>query len=82
MTRCFEGRCCLNHAEPVGLVEIAERLGIKRQTADQWRYIGTTFPKQRWTVGGRPAWDWSDIETWARETGRLPAPASSEDPAV
>ena len=57
--------------DPVGLVEIAERLGIIRQTADTWRQRGL-LPPPRWTVGGRPAWTWADIEEWARETGRLP----------
>jgi hypothetical protein len=59
--------------EPVGSVEIAERLGVKRNTVDHWRLRATGFPEPRWTVGGRPAWDWEDIATWARETGRYPA---------
>jgi len=55
---------------PVGLAEIAERLGVARQTVDAWRTRGR-LPAPRWTVGGRPAWAWCDIETWAVETGRL-----------
>jgi predicted DNA-binding transcriptional regulator AlpA len=58
-------------ADPVGETEIAERLGRPRQTVSTWRQRNTGFPEPRWTVGGRPAWDWSDIEAWARETGRL-----------
>lgn len=54
---------------PVGLAEIAERLGVERSTADMWRHRGV-LPEPRWTVGGRPAWDWADIAAWARETGR------------
>lgn len=56
--------------EPVGLLEIAERLGVKRQTAQMWRHR-KVFPPPRWLVSGQPAWDWSDVEKWARETGRL-----------
>ena len=58
---------------PVGMVEIAVRLGVKRETVEQWRARGrsTRFPEAVWTVGGRPAWPWGDIERWARETGRL-----------
>lgn len=56
--------------EPVGLAEIAERLGVSRATADQWRYRGV-LPDPRWTVGGRPAWNWADVERWAHETGRI-----------
>lgn len=59
--------------EPVGTVEIAARLGVTRDAVDAWRMRRktVTFPEPRWTVGGRPAWDWPDIERWARETGRL-----------
>lgn len=55
---------------PVGIPEIAERLGVKRATVDQWRLRGL-LPDPKWTVGGRPAWDWTDVEKWAKETGRL-----------
>lgn len=55
--------------EPVGLAEIAQRLNVERGTVDQWR-ARKLLPEPRWTVGGRPAWDWSDIAAWAKETGR------------
>ena len=55
---------------PVGLAEIAARLGVARATADQWRQRGV-LPDAPWTVGGRPAWPWTLIEAWARDTGRL-----------
>ena len=76
--------------DPVGIVEIVDRLGISRATVDQWklRYsaekvAGTSlvpFPEPRWTVGGRPAWNWDEIVAWAKATGRTvpdqaPAPA-------
>lgn len=56
--------------EPVGLAEIAERLGVKRATVDQWQ-ARKLLPEPKWTVGGRPAWNWRDIEVWARATGRI-----------
>jgi predicted DNA-binding transcriptional regulator AlpA len=56
--------------EPVGLAEIAQRLGVERQTAKQWN-LRKLLPPPRWTVSGSPAWEWSDIEKWARKTGRL-----------
>jgi hypothetical protein len=57
--------------EPVGLLEIADRLGVKLQSAQNWRTRGV-LPPPRWTVSGHPAWSWRhDIEPWARETGRL-----------
>lgn len=57
--------------DPVGLAEIAERLGVQRRTVDRWRERGV-LPDPTWTVGGRPAWDWPIIEAWGRATGRLP----------
>lgn len=56
--------------EPVGLLEIADRLNVKRQTARVWHFRGV-LPASRWTVSGLPAWDWRDIEAWALATGRL-----------
>jgi hypothetical protein len=55
--------------DPVGLLEIAERLGVTRNTVDQWR-ARHLLPSPEWTVGGRPAWNWPTIIGWARETGR------------
>lgn len=58
--------------EPVGLKEIAERLGVKRGTVDAWGPgQRDTLPEPTWTIGGRPAWRWSVIEAWAREQGKL-----------
>jgi predicted DNA-binding transcriptional regulator AlpA len=56
-------------ADPVGLVEIATRLGRSRGVVDVWRHRGL-LPEPRWIVGGRPAWDWSDITAWCQATGR------------
>jgi predicted DNA-binding transcriptional regulator AlpA len=58
-------------AEPVGVVEVAARLGVTRKAVDQWRRRALGFPEPRWTVGGRPAWSWPDVEEWARRTGRI-----------
>lgn len=55
---------------PVGLAEVAVLLGVQRDTVDKWQTRGV-LPAPRWTVGGRPAWPWADIEDWARRTARL-----------
>lgn len=55
---------------PVGAAEIAGRLGVKPQTVHTWRQR-RIMPEPRWTVSGQPAWDWAEIEAWARRTGRL-----------
>lgn len=60
----------LQLCDPVGLAEMAERLGVKPQTARMWRHRNL-LPEPDWTVSGQPAWSWSTIEAWARATGRL-----------
>lgn len=55
---------------PVGAAEVAERLHVKPQTVHTWRQR-RLMPEPRWTVSGQPAWDWAEIEAWARRTGRL-----------
>lgn len=55
---------------PVGAAEIAARLGVQPQTVQTWRQR-KLMPAPRWTVSGQPAWDWTEVEDWARRTGRL-----------
>lgn len=50
--------------DPVGAVEIAARLGVQRRTVDQWRQRDIGFPAPRWTVGGRPAWNFDEVASW------------------
>lgn len=56
--------------EPVGAKEIAERLGVEPTAVYQWQQRGV-FIDPRWTVGGRPCWNWPAVESWARRTGRI-----------
>jgi predicted DNA-binding transcriptional regulator AlpA len=55
---------------PVGISEIAVKLGVKRATVDQWLQR-RLLPPPDWTVGGRPAWNWPTVRRWAEETGRI-----------
>src|SRR5258708_16401735 len=55
----------------VGQKEIAEQLRVAPNTVHQWGKRGL-LPPSEGTVGGDPAWHWSTIEAWARETGRMP----------
>lgn len=57
-------------ADPVGVREIAERLGVRQQTVAQWKYKGL-MPDAPWVVSGYPCWPWDQIEQWARRTGRI-----------
>lgn len=47
--------------DPVGELEIAERLGVKPGTVRQWKWRGH-LPDPRWTVSGRDAWHWPDVK--------------------
>lgn len=58
-------------ADPVGVHEIAERLGVTRFAVYRWRERHDDFPDPRWVVHGGPAWDWPDVARWAISTGRL-----------
>jgi len=63
-------------ADPVGLSDIADRLGVARQTAKSWNQRGL-LPPPMWRASGSPLWDWPDIERWARTTGRAPRSTGS-----
>jgi hypothetical protein len=58
------------HPTIVGVADIADRLNANRATVDAWRHRGL-LPEPDWTIGGRPAWKWSKVEKWAKETGRF-----------
>ena len=60
----------------VGPGEIAERLGVKRVTVAKWKMLAYLPPPVAHVAAGSagkdmPIWLWSDIEVWARRTGRI-----------
>jgi len=55
--------------DPVGADDIAQRLGVQANTVHIWRKRGL-LPEPKWTVSGRPCWNWPDVEKWAKETKR------------
>jgi predicted DNA-binding transcriptional regulator AlpA len=57
--------------EPVGVAEIAERLSVKRGTVDAWRKRHSSFPQPRWAVSRQACWEWADVDSWIKETGRV-----------
>jgi len=63
---------------PVGVDEIAVRLGVTRTTVTAWRRRSRTwknvprFPEPAGRISGRDWWWWADVERWATEAGRLP----------
>jgi hypothetical protein len=57
--------------QPVGVLEIAEHLGVAQDTVNKWRTRHVeTFPEPRWWVSGFPAWNLPDVLAWTRKTGR------------
>lgn len=60
-------------ADPVGQSDIASRLGVATVTVQKWRERHPGFPAPRWTVSGRPVWEWDEVQEWAgnlRPVGR------------
>lgn len=57
--------------EPVGLIDIAPRLGVDIRTPQQWNHRGI-LPSADWpSVSGRPAWCWvHTIRPWAEQVRR------------
>lgn len=52
--------------DPVGIQEIADRLGVPRERADKWRQRGVLPAPEESTVGGRPWWRWGTVSESAR----------------
>lgn len=56
----------------VGAAEIAERLGLSHaQTVHTYRRRYPDFPEPIANLRQALVWDWTDIEAWARTTGRI-----------
>jgi hypothetical protein len=57
----------------VGAAEIAERLGLaSTSVVRDWRLRHADFPAPVRRLRMGSVWRWSDVERWARATGRLP----------
>ena len=60
------------YTELVIAVDIARRLGISPQRVHV--IAGNPgFPEPIGKLGRSSVWRWSNVERWARDTGRLPA---------
>jgi len=58
--------------ELVGAAEIAQRFGLAHtQAVHTWRRRYSDFPAPVAVLKQAMVWDWSEVEAWARRTGRL-----------
>ena len=55
----------------VGAHEIAQRLGVARpQVVHEWRRRHADFPRPIANLKTALIWDWHDVMSWAKSTGR------------
>jgi hypothetical protein len=65
-----DGRC----GDPVGALEMSERLGVKDRSIHMMRRRGQLPEPDYGQVNGSRAWEWGTVLWWAGETGRLRSP--------
>jgi hypothetical protein len=63
--------------DPVGINEIADRLGVEPATVRSWQARAKHMTRQppmpppTLHLTNTPIWNWARIRDWAKETGRL-----------
>jgi hypothetical protein len=62
----------------LGLIEIAELLGVNKRTPHAWYYRGLMPEPDHPEVNGGRAWDRATVVEWAARTGRLPVILADE----
>jgi predicted DNA-binding transcriptional regulator AlpA len=55
----------------VGVAEISQRLGVGTSVVHDWRRRHPEFPEPVLVLRMGLIWSWSEVERWARKTGRL-----------
>jgi predicted DNA-binding transcriptional regulator AlpA len=58
-------------AELLGVPEIAAMLRVTRQRVYQLMHTDSTFPEPEAELGAGRIWNRTDVEAWARATGRI-----------
>jgi len=54
----------------VGIIEIANRAGVKKDAVHKWRKRYAGFPAPVVMLAATPVWEWDDVARWLEETGR------------
>lgn len=68
-----------SNADPVGVLEIAKRLGVRDRTVHMWLYRQIVPAPDYESVNGCRAWEWETVLKWAGETGHVYAPEAKEE---
>lgn len=66
-------------ADPVGVLEVAARLGVEDRSVHQWLHRNRLPAADYETVNGSRAWEWRKILWWAGETNRLRSVALGDE---
>lgn len=66
----------------LGLIEIAELLGVNKRTPHAWYYRGLMPEPDHPEINGGRAWDRDTVVEWAARTGRLPVLLAEEGLAL
>lgn len=56
----------------VGMTEIADRADVKLDTVLKWRIRYEDFPAPLIDLAAGPIWNWPDVKSWLRRSGRIP----------
>jgi hypothetical protein len=65
--------------DPVGIIEIAERLGVQVATVHQWRNRKILPSPDYGSVNGGRAWEWNTILLWAGLRGQIRDPDNAAE---
>jgi hypothetical protein len=65
--------------DPVGIIEVANRLGVQVATVHQWRNRKILPTPDYESVNGGRAWEWATILLWAGLRGQIRDPENAAD---
>ena len=66
----------------VGASEVAEMLGVSKQTLINWRNRDSTFPEPVADLKSGPVWQRDEIVAWAKAAGVEVSPKKRKQPAA
>ena len=79
MTTTTESPPRRSGSDPVGVLEVADRLGVKDRTVHMWLFRNLMPDPDFDTVNGSRAWEWRTVLKWAGENGKTYTESSREE---